>query len=230
VTGRSATLLTLSDLIGRGVATADGSPLGRLRDIGVTLAEELPAAALVSVRDDGARRVISTRVEVAGVGALEPQPPPEEGSVLLLARDVLDRQIFDAHGKRVSRVADVILELNHGTLRVAAVETGSAGIMRRLGLRRLAARLQPTLVDWVDLHLLSGPGHALQLAAPASAIHRLDDERLAELVRRAPSRHVADVLEHIHPHRRAHVRELLERAVPRRRSTDPLSSRKRAPS
>jgi sporulation protein YlmC with PRC-barrel domain len=230
VTGRGATLLTLSDLIGRDVAAADGAPLGRLRDVGVTLAEELPAASLVSVHDDGARRTISAPVEVREVGALAPQPPPGDASVLFLARDVLDRQIFDAHGKRVSRVADVILELDRGTLRVAAVETGAAGILRRLGLRRLAARLQPALVDWSDLHLLSGPGHALQLAAPAAAVHRLDDERLAELVRRAPSRHSADVLEHIHPHRRAHVRELLERAVPRRRSTDPLSARKRAPS
>ena len=230
MTGRAPTVLRLSELIGSHVVDADGRSLGRLRDVGVGLGEELPPATSVHVRGDGTAGTITTRVEVEGAGALAPRPLDAGAGELLLARDVLDRQIFDGGGKRLSRVADVILELDGAILRVAAVETGAAGILRRLGLRRVAARLHPALVRWGDLHLLSGPGHALQLAAPAAAVHRLDDERLAELVRRAPSRRGAEVLEHVHPHRRARVRELLARAVPRRRSADPLSARRHAPS
>ena len=230
MTGRAPTVLRLSELIGSDVSGADGRPLGRLRDVGVGLGEELPPATSVHVGGDGTAGTITSGVEVEGAGALAPRPLDAGAGELLLARDVLDRQIFDGGGKRLSRVADVILELDGATLRVAAVETGAAGILRRLGLRRLAARLQPALVGWGDLHLLSGPGHGLQLAAPAAAVHRLDDERLAELVRLAPSRRGAEVLEHVHPHRRARVRELLDRAVPRRRSADPLSARRHAPS
>lgn len=230
MTDLAPTVLTLSELIGRRVTGADGTRLGRLRDVGVGLGDELPPATTVHVRDHGTAETITARVEVERVGALAPRQLEAGTGELLLARDVLDRQLFDARGKCMSRVADVILELDGGTLRVAAVETGAAGILRRLGLRRLGSRLRPTLVDWVDLHLLSGPGHALQLAAPTAAVHRLDDERLAELVRRAPSRHGAEVLRHVHPERRARVRELLDRAVPRRRSADPLSARRHAPS
>ena len=74
MTGRAPTVLTLSELIGSDVAGADGRPLGRLRDVGVGLGEELPPATSVHVRGDGTAGTITSGVEVEGAGAVAPRP------------------------------------------------------------------------------------------------------------------------------------------------------------
>ena len=61
---------------------------------------------------------------------------PLEQDELLLVRDVLDTQIIDVVGHRVSRVSDVVITHRaDGRLEVVAVEVGSAAVFRRLGLR-----------------------------------------------------------------------------------------------
>jgi Mg/Co/Ni transporter MgtE len=54
-------------------------------------------------------------------------------------------------------------------------------------------------VDWKDLHVLSGRGHALQSAAPKAALHRLGPAALAELMARLPIQQGADLLGRIEP-------------------------------
>jgi len=203
---------------------------GKLRDVGVGVHEERPLVSSLIVEHGGTIERLTKAVVVDGLGRIAPGELPPGEDELLLRRDVLDRQVFDGAGKRLSRVADVLLDASHSELRVVAVETGIAGILRRLGARRLAGRLGRQTIDWRDLHLLSGPGHALQLASPRAAVHRLDPESIAELVRRAPSRRGAEVVDRLHPDRSARVRAALAKAVPRRRSADPLSARRRAPS
>ncbi len=60
---------------------------------------------------------------------------------ILLVRDVLDTQIVDVVGQRLARVADVVLTRTaDDRLELVGVEVGFGGVLRRLGLRRLAAR------------------------------------------------------------------------------------------
>ena len=86
-------------------------------------------------------------------GEATPKQMPEEDSYLLLERDLLDQQIIDVHGHKVVRVNDVDLvweasgaggvedapcavkELAEGctlSLRIAEVEVGTRGAVRRL--------------------------------------------------------------------------------------------------
>src|ERR1039458_1872485 len=84
-------------------------------------------------------------------GEATPKQMPEEDSYLLLERDLLDQQIIDVHGHKVVRVNDVDLvweavadagadpcavwELSEGctlSLRIAQVEVGTRGAIRRL--------------------------------------------------------------------------------------------------
>ena len=67
-------------------------------------------------------------------------------------------------------------------------------MLRRLGLRRLAARAGEDAVAWTDLHLTSDRGHAVQLATPRSAVHHLDARGLAGLVSRLDTESAAEVL------------------------------------
>ena len=68
-----------------------------------------------------------------------------DGELLHLRRDVLDAQIVDISGRRVVRVGDVELAGDR-ELTVVAVDAGSASVLRRLGLRRLARRARPDAV------------------------------------------------------------------------------------
>jgi sporulation protein YlmC with PRC-barrel domain len=174
----------LSDLLGRPVRGPTGTQLGRVADVAVSLAEPHPRAIALLVRHHGD----TARAAWGAVASLGPEavvlhvaPGPDRAArdELLLARDVLDAQIVDVAGRRVRRVADVELAGHGGELRVLAVDTSLAGVLRRLGLRRLTARRPAAEVDWADVHLASGPGHALQLASPAAAVHRLSARELA---------------------------------------------------
>jgi sporulation protein YlmC with PRC-barrel domain len=224
----------LSELIGLPVVDHDGAPLGRLRDLAVSLTHAGPVVTSVRV---GSRRGVRTfawsdggEVDASGVrlapGSRVVRERPDD---VLLVRDVLDRQIFATTGRHVTRVGDLALALN-GAIRVVGVEAGAAPLLRRLGLRRLARRARGSLIAWEDLHLLSGPGHALQLASPGAVVHRLDEHALAELVHRAPHPHAATLLSALPPERAGRIAALAGRLRRRRRSSDPLSARTRAPS
>ena len=135
-------------------------------------------------------------VDRAGLSAYASPPNPtlDDGELLLL-RDVLDTQIVDLAGRRLSRVSDVIMMAGFdGRLEVAAVDVGAGSLLRRMGLRRLGDRLDPVVVDWVDLHLTSARGHLVQLATAATALHRLNASDLAHLLARLSPDRAVDVV------------------------------------
>jgi CBS domain-containing protein len=208
-------MLALTDLLGGAVRDAAGRRVGRLADLGVRLDGPAPLVATLHVRT--ARRAHATVVPWAGVatfevgdialgpaaGAPAPADNGDGDGELRLARDVLDAQIYDTGGARVRRAGDVDLERRAGELRVVAVEVGWAALLRRLGLRRLAARRNTDSIGWADLHVVSGRGHGLMLASPAAAVHRLRRGDLARLVAELPPVRGADVLRTVGAHRAA---------------------------
>jgi hypothetical protein len=114
---------------------------------------------------------------------------------ILLVRDVIDTQIVDVVGQRLARVADVVLTRTaNGRLELVGVEVGFGGVLRRLGLHRLAARADEDCVAWTDLHLTSERGHAVQLATPRSAVHHLDAAGLAALVSKLDTESATEIL------------------------------------
>jgi sporulation protein YlmC with PRC-barrel domain len=219
--------LLLSDLMGRRVSDAGGRPLGRLRDLGIGLDAPMPRVTCVSVGERRAPVLTRVPVHVDGVEIVTPYPADANEIELLLGRDVLDHQVYDARGRRLTRVGNVVLDHGAETLTVAGIDTGAAAILRRIGLSRLARKRQPLVAAWHELHLLSGPGHRLQL--PGAAVDRLDNSELVELVRRAAVGQGDAVLATLDEHRSADVGNAVAQAEPRRRSSDPLTARKHAP-
>jgi len=193
-------VLLLSEMTGQDVLGPDGRVEGRLADLTVRLGEQngqqlverllvrrhrapdllMPWAAIESfentcvlMRDpvDPISFTISSATEALSADEI------------LLVRDVIDTQIVDIVGQRLARVADVVLTRTvNDRLELVGVEVGFGGVLRRLGLRRLAARAHEDVVTWTDLHLTSERGHDVQLATPRSAVHHLDAAGLAALV------------------------------------------------
>lgn len=212
-------MLALSRATGQDVRSADGIVVGQVRDLTARLAGEYPVVHRLAV---GSRRRLTHLVPWSAVATFECSEvqlrhagPGDrflsgrgdialEPDELLLVRDVLDTQIVDVVGHRLSRVSDVLMDrLGDGRLGIAAVEVGSAALLRRLGLRRLGERLPVRAVDWRDLHLTSARGHEVHLATTTAAVHRLDARGLAELLGRLDLASATQVVRTVGPERSA---------------------------
>jgi sporulation protein YlmC with PRC-barrel domain len=188
----------LSELLGRRVVGPAGT-LGRVADLS---AHSGGRVATLILRGEPAHSLAWKDVtvgedELVVVADRALEPPP-----LLLGRDILDAQVFDLAGRRLTRVADVVLAAD-GT--VEAVEVGLAGVLRRLGLPRLAARAWRRTIPWSHVHPTSAHGHALMLEATVRTLraHPLD---------------LRDTLiGHLPPHRAQDVVRRLGGAIPRPR-------------
>jgi CBS domain-containing protein len=156
-------------------------------------------------------------------------PMPKEDSFLLLERDLLDQQIIDVHGHKVVRVNDVDLvwealadpaaAASNGaevslagkslSLRIAEVEVGTRGAIRRLlkGLpastvERISGRFRTSVIPWDFVDLIDrDPARRVRL--------KIEQDRLAKM---HPS-DLADILEDLAPAERQALFSSLDEEV-----------------
>jgi CBS domain-containing protein len=141
-----------------------------------------------------------------------PVPPPNDPSLVLLERDLLDQQIIDVHGRKVVRVNDVHLCWDQTPdhrlhLRIAEVEVGLRGAVRRLikglppgAVEAIASRFTPSVIPWEFVDLID-PSRRVRL--------KVDQDRLSSM---HPS-DLADILEDLAPPERQALFESLDEEV-----------------
>jgi magnesium transporter len=132
----------LSSIIGRPVRGADGARLGKLADLVVATGEHYPPVeSLVLKGKDGRRQFPWASVErfddrglTLKADAVSSAPPDQPlADRIPLVEEILDKQIVDVHDAKLVRVNDLhFLELK-GQLRVAHVDVGLRGLIRRMG-------------------------------------------------------------------------------------------------
>ena len=153
---------------------------------------------------------------------------------VLLAKDVLDKQLIDVDGKRVVRVNDVqIIEVGN-EWRVSGADVSLQGFVRRLMPAGFYGSRRPVeVIDWADVGYLatdktSGavqlksskdklsrlhPVEIAQLAESLSPIHRteivesLDDEIAADTLEEMSTENQARILEDMDEERAADILE-----------------------
>lgn len=143
----------LSDLLGLPVRDGSGAPLARLQDLIIRPDFVAPYPPVTGIVARLRRRAFFIPWEqVARIGpdgvtlasatvSLEPFRR-REGEVLL-ARDVLDKQLVDVEGRRVVRANDLELAPHDGLLWIVAVDVGPRAILRRVLPRALRRRPRP---------------------------------------------------------------------------------------
>ena len=223
----------LSEIVGRPVTDLDGVPVGKLKDVIVRPWAEFPhpliEAVTVEAKNGGTRimpfaAVAALLSPVIALKYCEPDIPSFElkEDDVLLARDVLDKQIIDTDGARVVRVNDVELVRVNGTIYVSNVDVSWLGIIRRMGLVGLAhllgGRIKQKGISWDDVELMHRD-QSMQLRVPAERLHELHPADLAEIVsdlNRLESgqllnsldvKHLADTLEEVEPEFQAELVE-----------------------
>ncbi len=242
--------LFFSRLLGKQVIGADGKALGRLTDLEVATGEPYPLVEGLVVRIGGRRHQLpwSDVAEVNGAVRLKPEAKPvlaveaPAQDRLRLAEEILDRQIVDIEGAKLVRVNDLHFLAVKGALRIAHVDVGFRGLIRRMGWEWLVdgavSLIRPSagylhadqLLSWKLVQPIeSTPGRvrlevtqrtlaSLHPADLAEIMEELDHHQRATLFKRLDVETAADALEETSPEV---ATELLE-AVPPEHAADIL--------
>jgi hypothetical protein len=210
----------MSTLLSLAVRTVDGQRLGRVRDLRVS---GFSSEAEVDAVEVGWRRRASlvvpwsmvelpagttpwvtvsvplAELEQSPVATSPPQGPPAVPA-LWLRRDVLDSQVVDLSGSRLSRVSDILLVSDDpGAPRPLAVDLGLGALAARIGLGAVGRRMRPVVVAWDDLYLASEAGHRRELAVAAERLRHLEASTIAEIVARLRVEQASEVLQAVEP-------------------------------
>lgn len=225
----------ISELVGRPVTDQDGKFIGTLRDLIARKTEYLHPVimAVVIKRRAGDLLLPYSCVAVLFSPAIalkcsehDTQPYHPDESDIFLARDVLDKQIIDTDGARVVRVNDVEIVRVNGKVAVSNVEVGFQGILRRIGLGKLANGVASTLklnlpdnfISWDDVEVLAydqkmqlkvsrqhlAELHPADVAEILSDMNKLESNRFLETL---DVEQLADTLEEVEPEYQASLIE-----------------------
>jgi len=210
--------VALTELLGLPVFDPTGGQCGRVRELAVAPQEDRARIAVLIVRTKSGDRVlpfssvdsIDGGLRVASAASTWAVADGSEG-LFLLARDLLDQQIIDVHGRKVVRVNDVELhrdvDSQHPVLRVDSVDVGARGAVRRLlkgvvpvnALRALLRQIPERAIPWDFVDLIeTDPARRVKL--------KISHERLAKL---HPA-DIADIIEDLAPDEREAVFETLD--------------------
>jgi len=127
---------------------------------------------------------------------LDLRPFVRRESEVLLARDVLDKQLIDVDGKRVVRVNDVQLIEAGGDWRVTGADVSLQGLWRRLAPAGLmGSRKAVEVLDWSDVGYLATDAATVQLKSSSGKLARLHPVEIARLAEALSYHHGSEVVE-----------------------------------
>lgn len=213
-------MLYLSQMLGEPVIDANGEKIGSISDLAIQTGEVFPRITSLAFLGPGKTPfMISWRKYVGEF--------TEDGIVLkvdrtairfsylqpdevLLARDLLNKQIVDTQGMKVVRVNDLKLSASGSQLRLLGAEVGIRGLLRgfapwvekaALGIAKVFhKKIDEKIIAWNYMDLLDRDLSEVQLSVSHT---RLDELHPAD---------VADILEQLDPKQRANVFQHLDDA------------------
>ena len=207
-------------MLGKPVVDNTGEKIGTISDLAISTGEVFPRITSLAFQGPGKipfmiswRKYvdefdedgITLQVEAHDIRFSYLQPDE-----VLLARDLMDRQIVDTQGMKVVRVNDLKLSVSGSQLRLLGAEVGIRGILRGLStwLERgvvavakvFGKKIDEQIIAWNYMDLLDRDLSEVQLSVTHK---RLDELHPAD---------VADILEQLDPQQRANVFQHLDDA------------------
>lgn len=231
-------MLYLSQVIGRPVRDRNDEPIGKVADLIVAVGDRYPPVTglvvetdrrriflpwtSVSALDDSGAKLSTLTMDLGKFS----QRPDE----ILLRSDLMDKQIVDIDGRKVVRVNDLRLDEVDGALHLVAVDVGTAGLLRRLGVegglrtvaRNLHVHVPEKYIDWEDVDPVETSIASIKLRVPHAGLAELHPADLATIIDQLAPRDragvlaslgddaVADAIEEMDPETQVEVLEDLE--------------------
>ena len=197
-------MLYLSQVLGRPIIDLEGERVATLKDVIVRLGEEdhPPVAGFVARyrrRDFFLPRWRISHFGEVGVrlnsDILDLRPFVRRDGEVLLARDVLDKQLIDVDGKRVVRVNDVQLIEAANEWRVTGADVSLIGLGRRLAPAFMRSGRPVEVIDWADVGYLATDAATVQLKSSRGKLARLHPVEIARLAESLSYQHGAEIVE-----------------------------------
>ena len=194
-------MLYLSQVLGRPVRDLEGERVATVKDVIVRLGsdEHPPVTGLVARyrrRDFFVSRELNEHGVRLNSDILDLRPFVRRENEVLLARDVLDKQLIDVDGKRVVRVNDVQIIEAAGEYRVTGADVSLQGLWRRLAPSGFAGTKKPVeVLDWADVGYLATDAATVQLKSSSDKLARLHPVEIARLAEALSYHHGSEVVE-----------------------------------
>lgn len=198
-------MLYLSQVLGRPIRDLEGERVATIKDVIVRLGadDHPPVTGLVARyrrRDFFLSRWRITDLNQNGVrlnsDILDLRPFVRRENEVLLAKDVLDKQLIDVDGKRVVRVNDVQIIEAAGDWRVTGADVSLQGLWRRLAPSGFAGtRKTVEVLDWADVGYLATDAATVQLKSSSDKLARLHPVEIARLAEALSYHHGSEVVE-----------------------------------
>src|SRR5881392_2750238 len=198
-------MLYLSQVLGRPILDLEGERVATLKDVIVRLGEDdhPPVAGFVARyrrRDFFLPRWRISHFGETGVrlnaDILDLRPFVRREGEVLLARDVLDKQLIDVDGKRVVRVNNVQIIEAAGQWRVTGADVSLQGLWRRLAPAGFVGTRTPVeVLDWADVGYLATDAATVRLKSSSDKLARLHPVEIARLAEALSYHHGSEVVE-----------------------------------
>lgn len=196
-------MIYLSQLLGNPVLDADGNKIGVVNDLGIATGEVFPRVTSLAFQGPGKTPfMISWRKYVESFDEEEvhltvPSTDirfsylqPEE---VLIARDLLNKQIVDTRGMKVVRVNDLKLsDTSSSQLRLLGAEVGARGLLRSLSpaiekivvrvMRNFGKDIPERVIAWNYMDLLDRNLSNVKLSVTHKTLDELHPADIADII------------------------------------------------
>lgn len=200
---RRSAMIYLSQLLGNPIRDSAGETIGTVSDLGIATGEVFPRITSLAFMGPGRTPfMISWRKYVQSydtdsvtlrVTATDLRFSYLQPSELLIARDLLNKQIVDTRGMRVVRVNDLKLsDTSSAQLRLLGAEVGVRGLLRSLSpqLERIVCRAARTLghpiperiIAWNYMDLIERDLSNVKLSVSHKTLDELHPADIADII------------------------------------------------
>jgi len=197
-------MIYLSQVLGRPILDLEGERVAVLKDVIVRLGEgdHPPVAGFVARYRR--RDFFLPRWRISDFGEhgvrlnsdiLDLRPFMRRDGEVLLARDVLDKQLIDVDGKRVVRVNDVQIIEAANEWHVTGADVSLLGLWRRLAPAFLRSTRPVEVIDWADVGYLATDAATVQLKSHRGRLARLHPVEIARLAEAFSYQQGAEIVE-----------------------------------
>ena len=184
----------LSEIMKKQVIDLDGNKVGKFKDFIVSVKRSYPIVEAISINTSHKTHInvpwknveyinkeIKLNVKLEDIKEYQMKKLD-----IKLVDEVLDKQVVDVEGKKIRRINDLQLSATNGNYRLIGVDISVKGILRRLGIDKIAKgigiNLQEDYIAWKDVDIVESDVTRLKLKVPEYNLKKLHPADIAEIV------------------------------------------------
>lgn len=177
---------------------ADGKIFGKIIDVAIFENRPFPPVSKLEIKHGKEKLTISPQAITVKNNHLELQTNhipllPYDHKDFYLVEDLLDKQVIDIDGRRLVRVNDVILDDTGGEIKVAGIDIGLNGILRRLGI---PFEIGPTTVlPWSVIEAFDYQTGDIRIKLKQTSLNTLHPADIADILEEAGTKERLGIVE-----------------------------------